>query len=76
MHRLSQRTFPWLLVLGLVLGSCRGYVALYEEGKEEPRQVFPYQVRSLPPADQAALEKGIPIRSEKELQHLLEDFLS
>ena len=76
MHRLLQRSLAKLLCLMLTLGSCRGYVALFEEGKEEPRQVFPYRVEILPPSDQAALEKGIPIRSEKELHHLLEDYLS
>ena len=76
MHRISQAVCSWLLVLGLTLGSFRGYVALFDENQEEPRQVFPYRISTLPPADQVALEKGIPVRSEKELQHLLEDFLS
>ena len=76
MHRLSQRILSLLMILGLTLGSFRGYVALFDENREEPRQVFPYQISTLPPADQVALEKGIPVRSEKELQHLLEDFLS
>ena len=76
MHRLSQRILSLLMILGLTLGSFRGYVALFDENREEPRQVFPYQISTLPPADQVALEKGIPVRSQKELQHLLEDFLS
>lgn len=76
MHILSQRILSLLMILGLTLGSFRGYVALFDENREEPRQVFPYQISTLPPADQVALEKGIPVRSEKELQHLLEDFLS
>ena len=76
MHKLSQRILSLLMILGLTLGSFRGYVALFDENREEPRQVFPYQLSTLPPADQVALEKGIPVRSEKELQHLLEDFLS
>ena len=76
MHRLSQRILSLLMILGLTLGSFRGYVALFDENREEPRQVFPYRISTLPPADQVALEKGIPVRSQKELQHLLEDFLS
>ena len=76
MHRLSQRILSLLMILGLTLGSFRGYLALFDENQEEPRQVFPYRISTLPPADQVALEKGIPVRSEKELQHLLEDFLS
>lgn len=76
MHRLSQRILPLLFSLALTLGSFRGYVALFEDDSQEPRQVYPYRIQSLPPADQIALEEGIPVRSEKELQHLLEDFLS
>ena len=76
MHRITQRILPLVLSLGFILGSFRGYVALFDENREEPRQVFPYRISTLPPADQVALEKGIPVRSEKELQHLLEDFLS
>lgn len=76
MHRISQRACSWLLILGLTLGSFRGFLALFEDGKEEPRQIYPCRVTSLPPADQQALTAGIPVRSEKELQHLLEDFLS
>ena len=76
MHRLFHRFLPVLLSLGLILGSFRGYVALFEEDKQEPRQVFPYRTDSLPPVDQLALEKGIPVLNEKVLQHLLEDFTS
>ena len=44
--------------------------------KEEPRQIFPCPVDSLPPADQAALEVGIPIRNQRDLQQVIEDYLS
>ena len=76
MHRLIHRFLTVLLSLGLILGSFRGYVALFEEGKKEPRQVFPYRTETLPLADQVALNKGIPVLNEKALQHLLEDFTS
>ena len=76
MHRIAQRILPIALSLGLILGSFRGYVALFDDSCQEPRQIYPYQVAALPPADQAALDKGIPIRSEKQLQHMLEDYLS
>jgi hypothetical protein len=65
-----------IAILSLILGSWKGYVALFEKGAEEPRQVFPYRTESLPPVDQQALEKGIPVLNEKVLQHLLEDFTS
>jgi len=65
-----------LLALYVILGSWKGYVALFEKGAQEPRQIFPTQVSTLPTADQLALEEGIIVRSEKKLQQLLEDYLS
>lgn len=64
------------LVLYLLLGSWKGYLALFEKGKEEPRQIFPCQISTLPEADQAALEEKIPIRNDRDLQQALEDYLS
>ena len=76
MHRLFHRFLTVLLSLGLILGSFRGYVALFEEGKKEPRQVFPCPVSSLPEADREALERRIPIRNPRDLQQAMEDYLS
>ena len=63
-------------LLYVVLGSWKGYVALFDDGASEPRQIFPYPVAALPAADQQALEKGIVARNERDLQQLLEDYLS
>lgn len=76
MHRLYYRYLSLLLILGLYLGQFHGYVALWEEDSPDPRIIYPYKTDTLPPADQAALEQGIPVRSERELHSLLEDFLS
>ena len=65
-----------LMMLHLLLGSWKGYVALFEKGREEPRQIFPCPVDSLPEADQQALEEKIPIRNDRDLQQALEDYLS
>ena len=73
---IRQRLQAALLALTVIVGAWRGYVALFDPGKEEPRQIFPTQVASLPSADQAALEAGIPVRNRRDLQQLLEDFLS
>ena len=59
-----------------LLGSHKGYLALWKEDRPEPFQIFPVKTETLPQADQDALEKGIPARSEIELSSLLEDFLS
>ena len=71
-----KKQFLSILVLLLLLGSHKGYVALFQDGSTEPMQIFPCPVTSLPLADQAALENGIPIRSERELNQRLEDYLS
>lgn len=73
---IRKRNFFCLVILYLLLGSWKGYVALFEKGMEEPRQIFPCSVSSLPESDQAALSEGIPIRNAKDLQQVLEDYLS
>lgn len=71
-----KKHFLPLLLLTLLLGSHKGYLALFPAGSTEPMQIFPCPVTSLPPSDQAALQEGIPIRSETELAQRLEDYLS
>jgi hypothetical protein len=73
---LKKRLFSFLIALHLLLGSWKGYVALFEKGREEPRQIFPCPVDSLPEADQQALKEKIPIRNARDLQQALEDYLS
>ena len=76
MNRLKQILCCVPLLLGFVLGNHRGYIALWETGDPEPRQIFPYTVASLPPADQKALEEGIRLKDAGSLLQLLEDYLS
>ena len=75
-NMLWKRPLVKMLVLYLILGSWKGYVALFEKGKEEPRQIFPCLVDSLPEEDQQILKDGLPIHSPKALQEALEDYLS
>lgn len=71
-----KKLLSTLLVLYVVLGTWKGYIALFDAGKTEPRQIFPTMASSLPEEDQQALEKGIIVRNERDLQSLLEDYLS
>lgn len=71
-----NKLLPLMLALGLMLGSYKGYIALFDREQEEPKQVFPYAVTSLPPDDQKALRQRIPVANEGELCRLLEDYLS
>ena len=73
---MKLRYLSALFALMFLLGNYKGYLALWKEDREDPVQIFPLQVSSLPEQDQATLERGIPARSETELSSLLEDFLS
>lgn len=68
--------FPAVLALTLILGSWKGYIALFDKGQTEPRQIFPTLVDTLPLTDQQYLTEGILVRNERDLQQLLEDYLS
>ncbi len=65
-----------VLALYVILGTWKGYVALFDPGASEPRQIFPTSIESLPEADQQALNEGIPVRNQRDLDQLLEDYLS
>lgn len=65
-----------ILVLGMLLSSYKGYLALYETPDPEPKQIFPCAIESLPEADQIALKEGIRIRNQEALSGFLEDYLS
>ena len=71
-----QRHLSGLLALYLVLGSWKGYVALFRGTDEEPWQIFPTSVAALPESDREKLEEGIIIRSQTALDRILEDYLS
>ena len=58
--------FVAFLALYLLLGSWKGYVALFEKGAEEPSQIFPCPVSALPEADQQKLETLEHLETEVE----------
>lgn len=65
-----------IITLMFLLGSHKGYLALWKDDRPEPFQIFPVKVESFPEADQNRLSEGITARSELELSSILEDFLS
>ena len=73
---IKQRLLTAVLALYVVLGSWKGYVAVFRPDKEEPWQIYPTPVSTLPEADRKALEEGIVVRSDRKLQQLLEDYTS
>ncbi len=76
MHMLRKRSSALCLSLAVVLGSWKGYVALFDPGAREPKQIFPTMVNTLPPEDQESLNTGMLVRNDRQLQQLLEDLLS
>ena len=73
---IRQRLLTAVLALYVVLGSWKGYVAVFRPGKEEPWQIYPTPVSSLPEEDRKALDEGIVVRSDRKLEQLLEDYTS
>ncbi len=72
----KRKLLQGFLLLYFILGSWKGYLALYEKDAQEPRQIYPKLVETLPESDQLALEEGIPVRNQRRLDQLLEDYLS
>jgi len=64
------------LFFAFLLGSHKGFIALWTGAGPEPDHIFPYSVSSLPIQDQRRLESGILLESEEALIRLLEDYLS
>ena len=73
---IQRKWISSVLMFYVILGCWKGYIALFDQGETEPRQIFPTMVTSLPQEDQIALEQGIIIRNSRDLQQLLEDYLS
>ena len=76
MRIMKQQLMYLLLAAGFILGSHKGYISLWQDGRIEPIAVYPYRVTSLPAADQQVLQNGIHIEDPLELANLLEDYLS
>lgn len=53
-----------------------GNIAVFEEGQEKPFQKTEIAVKNLPEADRTELKNGIEVKTNEELQALLEDYLS
>ena len=64
------------LLLYEILGSWKGYLAVFEGAAKEPKQIYPLKIEALPVEDQQALAEGIQIRNPNRLRELLEHYLS
>lgn len=74
-----KRLQKWLttaMLGGYLLGIYRGSVALWKDDDPTPIRIFPCSVITLPYDVRQALQSGIHIETEADLQRLLEDYLS
>ncbi len=60
----------------MVLGVFEGKLALFIGESPYPNRIYDFLTRTLPPEDRKSLEEGIEIKSEEELEVLLEDYMS
>lgn len=71
-----QKSIGIGILLTLLLGTYRGYIALWNDSVVEPCRIYPYKSSLLPESEQDKLANGIPIRDEEHLHSLLQDYLS
>ena len=60
----------------MFLGVFEEKLALFVGKSQYPDTVYDFFIRNLPPEDRERLFEGIPVSSERELESLLEDFMS
>ena len=65
-----------LLLLGFLVGSYNGRIAVWKDDDPQPCRVFPCPVYLLPKKDRDALQAGIRIDDMDDLRHFVENFLS
>ncbi len=65
-----------VLLLGFLVGSYNGRIAVWKNDDPEPYRVFPCPVYMLPKKDRDALQAGIRINNMDDVGYFLENFLS
>ena len=73
---MKRKLWIFTLLLGFLLGSHNGYLALWSGDTIDPDRIYPYRISTLPPEDQKALMQGVRAENILELTQLLEDYLS
>ncbi len=64
------------LLLGFLVGSYNGRLAVWKNDDPEPYRVYPCPIYLLPKKERAALQQGIPINDMDDVSEFLENFLS
>ena len=71
-----KRYIYYIIVVMFLAGIHEGKIAIWQSDDPQPKYLLPYSVALLPHNDRIALEKGIRLRSRRELTRFLEDFCS
>lgn len=74
LRKLCLRCLP--VLLGFLLGTYNGRLAVWKGDDPEPYRVYPCPVYLLPKAEQEALQRGIRIDDMDDVSDFLENFLS
>ncbi len=64
------------VLLGFLLGTYHGRLAVWRDNDPQPYRVYPCPIYLLPKKEQDALLRGIRIDSMDDLSNFLENFLS
>lgn len=64
------------LLLGFLIGSYNGRLAVWKDDDPQPFRVYPCPIYLLPKADRTAVERGIIINDMEDVTNFLENFLS
>lgn len=76
MKKKTCTALSFILLLGFLVGSYNGRLAVWKDDDPEPFRVFPCPVSLLPKKDRDALRAGIRIDTMEDVKIFLENFLS
>ena len=76
MKKRTRTCLARLLLLGFLVGSYNGRIAVWKDDDPQPCRVFPCPVYLLPKKDRDALQSGIRIDDMDDHRHFVENFLS
>lgn len=65
-----------IMLFGFLLGIHEGQIAIWKDEDPKPAIILPYKAESLPIKDRIALKKGIRFDSIKDIEKLLQDYLT
>ena len=75
LNRISK-SIVLLILLGFLVGSYNGRIAVWKDDDPEPFRIYPCPVYLLPKKERDMLGRGIRIDDMNDVQNFLENFMS